>query len=327
MRRVVAVAGAVVLLVAGYATLDVYDMVPGVLTLANAPDPTPTTPTPTSSATTTVAQPRDADAGMPLAASGQQQPVPSAAGLQAATAGALADPALAGKLGVTVRDAATGTHLLDVGPDTPLIPASNLKLLSGAAVAATFPVDATFTTRVVQGADPGRVVLVAGGDTLLNPGPGDPHAVSGRAGLGDLVVATASALKAKGVTSVVASLDLTHAPGPLLAPTWSPTFRPTGITGAVASIGLSSQRVTPGDPGPADPAAAVGAAFVAGMGVGVFEGWHAIERYIEFGPRYEPNPDAVAAYDEGYVIYRDLYTRLQPVFPALSRVDHGGPMR
>ena len=143
--------------------------------------------------------------------------------MQAATAGALADPALAGKLGVTVRDAATGTHLLDVGPDTPLIPASNLKLLSGAAVAATFPVDATFTTRVVQGADPGRVVLVAGGDTLLNPGPGDPHAVSGRAGLGDLVGGTASALKAKGVTSVVASLDLTHAPGPLLAPTWSPS--------------------------------------------------------------------------------------------------------
>jgi len=265
VRRVVAVAGAVVLLVAGYATLDVYDVVPGVLTLANAPDPTPTTPTPTSSATTTVAQPRDADAGMPLAASGQQQPVPSVAGLQAATAGALADPALAGKLGVTVRDAATGTHLLDVGPDTPLIPASNLKLLSGAAVAATFPVDATFTTRVVQGADPGRVVLVAGGDTLLNPGPGDPHAVAGRAGLGDLVSGTASALKAKGVTSVVASLDLTHAPGPLLAPTWSPAFRPTGITGAVASIGLSSQRVTPGHPGPADPAAAVGAAFVAGL--------------------------------------------------------------
>ena len=253
MRRVVAVAGAVVLLVAGYATLDVYDVVPGVLTLANAPDPTPTTPTPTSSATTTVAQPRDADAGMPLAASGQQQPVPSAAGLQAATAGALADPALAGNLGVTVRDAATGTHLLDVGPDTPLIPASNLKLLSGAAVAATFPVDATFTTRVVQGADPGRVVLVAGGDTLLNPGPGDPHAVAGRAGLGDLVSGTASALKAKGVTSVVASLDLTHAPGPLLAPTWSPAFRPTGITGAVASIGLSSQRGTPGTSRPGRP--------------------------------------------------------------------------
>jgi D-alanyl-D-alanine carboxypeptidase/D-alanyl-D-alanine-endopeptidase (penicillin-binding protein 4) len=265
VRRGVAVAGAVVLLVAGYATLDVYDVVPGVLTLANAPDPAPATPTPTPSATTTVAQPRDADAGMPLAASGQQQPVPSAAGLQAATAAALADPALAGRLGLTVRDAATGTHLLDVNPDTPLIPASNLKLLSGAAVAATFPVDATFTTRVVQAADPGRVSLVAGGDTLLNPGAGDPNAVAGRAGLGDLVGGTAAALKAKGVSSVVVSLDLTHAPGPLLAPTWSPTFRPTGITGAVASIGLSSQRVTPGRPGPADPAAAVGAAFVSGL--------------------------------------------------------------
>ena len=63
----------------------------------------------------------------------------------------------------------------------------------------------------------------------------------------------------------MASLDLTHAPGPLLAPTWSPHVPSDGITGAVASIGLSSQRVTPGHPGPADPAAAVGAAFVAGL--------------------------------------------------------------
>jgi serine-type D-Ala-D-Ala carboxypeptidase/endopeptidase (penicillin-binding protein 4) len=263
-RRIVAASGLTVVLLAGYATLDVYDLVPGVLTRANPPDPTPAAvPTPTP--TTTVAQPRSPDAGMPLAASGQQQPAPTAAGVQAATAAALADPALAGSLGVTVRDAATGTHLLDVNPDTPLIPASNLKLLSGAAVAATFAVDATFTTKVVQGSAPNRVFLVAGGDTLLNPEAGDPNAVAGRAGLGDLVATTSAALKAKGVSSVSVSLDLTRAPGPLLAPTWSSTFRPTGITGAVASIGLSSQRVTPGRPGPADPTASVGAAFVAGL--------------------------------------------------------------
>ena len=265
VRRRIFLGSVAAVLVVGYATLDVYDVVPGVLTLANAPDPTPAGPTPSASATTTVAQPRPADAGMPLAASGQQQPAPTAAGIQAATAAALADPALAGTLGVTVRDPATGTHLLDVSSDAPLIPASNLKLLSGAAVAATFPLDATFTTRVVQGAPPNAVVLVAGGDTLLNPGKGDPDAVAGRAGLGDLVSTTASALKAKGVNRVSVSLDLTHAPGPLLAPTWLPSFRPAGITGAVASIGLSSQRVVPGKPGPADPAASVGAAFVAGL--------------------------------------------------------------
>jgi D-alanyl-D-alanine carboxypeptidase/D-alanyl-D-alanine-endopeptidase (penicillin-binding protein 4) len=262
-RRIVAASGLAVLLVAGYLTLDANDVVPGVLTRANPPDPAPTTPTPT--ATTTVAQPRDSGAGLPLAASGQEQPVPSAAGLQAATAAALASPALAGNLGLTVRDAATGTHLLDLRSNDPLLPASSLKLLSAAAVDATFPTGATLTTKVVQGSAPDKVVLVAGGDTLLNPGAGDPKSVAGRAGLGDLVTATATALRSKGIRAATVSLDLSYAPGPLLAPTWSTGFRATGITGAVAAVGLSSQRATPGKPGPADPAASVGAAFVAGL--------------------------------------------------------------
>jgi D-alanyl-D-alanine carboxypeptidase/D-alanyl-D-alanine-endopeptidase (penicillin-binding protein 4) len=261
-RRVVVVT---TVLVIGYLTLDVYDVVPGVLTRANAPDPISATPTPTPSATTTVAQPRDADAGMPLAASGEQQLVPTPEGLRGATSTALADPALAGNLGLTVRDAATGDHLLDVRADDPLLPASSLKLLSAAAVDATFPAGATLTTTVVQGAAPDRVVLVAGGDTLLNPGAGDATAIAGRAGLDDLVSGTANALRSKGIRSATVSLDLSYASGPLLAPTWSPGFRASGITGAVAAIGLSSQRAVPGRPGPADPAAAVGAAFVAGL--------------------------------------------------------------
>jgi D-alanyl-D-alanine carboxypeptidase/D-alanyl-D-alanine-endopeptidase (penicillin-binding protein 4) len=263
-RRIVAASGLAVLLVAGYMTLDVHDVVPGILTLANPPDPAPASATPTSSPTT-VAQPRDSDAGMPLAASGQQQPVPTAAGLQAATAAALASPALAGNLGLTVRDAATGTHLLDLRSNDSLLPASSLKLLSAAAVDATFPSGATLTTKVVQGSAADRVVLVAGGDTLLNPGAGDPKAVAGRAGLGDLVTGTANALRSRGIRAATVSLDLSYAPGPLLAPTWSTGFRATGITGAVAAVGLSSQRATPGKPGPADPAVSVGATFVAGL--------------------------------------------------------------
>ena len=267
MRRVVRRRVVVVttVLVIGYLTLDVYDVVPGVLTRANPPDPVSATSTPTPSATTTVAQPRDADAGIPLVTSGEQQPVPTPEGLRGATSTALADPALAGNLGLTVRDAATGDHLLDVRADDPLLPASSLKLVSAAAVDATFPAGATLTTNVVQGGAPDRVVLVAGGDTLLNPGAGDTKAVAGRAGLGDLVTGTANALRSKGTGSATVSLDLSYAPGPLLAPTWSPGFRPSGVTGAVAAIGLSSQRAVPGRPGPPDPAAAVGAAFVAGL--------------------------------------------------------------
>ena len=268
MRRAAIAVAAVLLAVVGYAALDVYDVVPGVLTLAHAPDPSPPQPTGApgaSVATTTVAQPEVAQAGAALATAGQQQPVPTTAGLRSALATALADPALAGRLGLTVRDAATGTHLLDVDADTPLIPASNVKVLSAAAVAATFPAGATLTTRVVRGAAPDQVVLVAGGDTLLAPGAGDPGAVVGRAGLGDLATATATRLRGQGVGSVTVRLDLSYAPGPLVAPTWGSDFRPLGITGAVAAIGLGTQRVVPGKPGPADPPAAVGAAFVTAL--------------------------------------------------------------
>ena len=266
MRRLAVAMGVVVALL-GYATLDVYDRVPGVLTLAPAPDPALATPTPSTSLPP-VAQPSPltAPAGMPLAASGAQAPLPTPAGLASALAGVLADARLGTAVSVAVRDAATGAHLLDVGADAPRTPASNLKLLAAAAINATFAPGTRLTTQVVQGPAPDQVVLVAGGDTLLNPGPGDPAAVSGRAGLGDLVTATVASLRARGVTRVTVSPDLSHAPGPLVAPTWSGSYRPTGITGAVASIGLSTQRATPVHPGPADPAAAVMASFARALG-------------------------------------------------------------
>jgi len=72
-----------------------------------------------------------------------------------------------------------------------------------------------------------------------------------------------------------------------------------------------------------EAASALGAAFVAGMGVDAFEGWEAIERFVERGPRFEPRPDAAAAYDTGYAIYRDLYSRLQTLFPSLAHLDRG----
>jgi xylulokinase len=72
-----------------------------------------------------------------------------------------------------------------------------------------------------------------------------------------------------------------------------------------------------------EAASALGAAFVAGMGVDAFDDWHEIERFVERGPRFEPNPAAVAAYNTGYATYRDLYRQLQPIFPTLARLDRG----
>jgi D-alanyl-D-alanine carboxypeptidase/D-alanyl-D-alanine-endopeptidase (penicillin-binding protein 4) len=122
------------------------------------------------------------------------------------------------------------------------------------------------TTKVVGGSGRQSIILVAGGDSLLAPDRGNSGAVVGHAGLGDLAGQVADALRKSGTTKVSVSVDLSYAPGPLLAPTWSGSFRPDGITGAVAMLGRADQRAAPGRPGPADPVASTLDAFVAQLG-------------------------------------------------------------
>ncbi|HRW18789.1 MAG TPA: D-alanyl-D-alanine carboxypeptidase/D-alanyl-D-alanine-endopeptidase [Dermatophilaceae bacterium] len=264
MRRVLAVVLVGLAAVTGYGALDAYDVVPGVVTLA--PPATPTVAPPTaSSGIPTVRVPALPSSGMPLAPAGAVGSAPSAAGVQAALAPVLADRSLAGA-SVTVRDGATGAHLLDVAADQPRVPASTTKLLSAVGIDAALPATTTLATTVVQGASPDRVVLVAGGDSLLAPVAGDPTAVAGRAGLGDLADQVATALRASGVTTVTVGVDAAYAPGPLVAPTWPESFATSGITGRVAMLGLASKRALPGTPGSADPIADTAAAFVARLG-------------------------------------------------------------
>ena len=120
----------------------------------------------------------------------------------AALAPGSADPALAGRPRGHGPRRGHGEHLLDRDADTPRIPASNLKLLSAAAVdRRPSPAGATADHPGRRGGRrPAPVVLVAGGDTLLAPGAGDPSAVVGRAGLGDLAGQVAEALRARGTT-------------------------------------------------------------------------------------------------------------------------------
>lgn len=255
-RRTAIVVVATCLVLAGYTALDVLDRAPGILTLAPVPDPAPATPQPTVS----VDLPSASPSSMPLASAGDPAPQPASAALQAATAPALA--ALRGKVAAVVRDASTGAHLLDDDQDLPIVPASVLKLLSASGVDAAFPPGTTLATTAVRDPGAARVYLIAGGDTLLAPGAGDPQATAGRAGLADLANQTATALRAQGVASVTVAVDTAYAPGPLAAPTWPAAYRATGLTGPVAAIGLATQRAVPGRPGPADPAAEAGRAFV-----------------------------------------------------------------
>ena len=204
-----------------------------------------------------VAQPRDADAGMPLAASGQQQPVPTAAGLQAATAGALADPALAGKLGVTVRDAATGTHLLDRRPGRPRSSRRRTSSCSRRAAVRRPPSRSTRCSRRgwCRAPTPTGSCSSPAATRCSTRAPETPRRWPVAPASPTSVTGTASACTAKGVTQVAVSLDLTYAPGPLLRADLVPGVPCTsGITGAVAAIGPvrpsgPSRKAGPGRPG------------------------------------------------------------------------------
>ena len=269
MRRVLAGLGVLVLAVGGYVTADVYDLVPGVLTLARTPTTAgmPARPAVTPGASPSVTVTRAAipsaaaSAAAPLVAASGTAPLPTTAGLTAALAAALADPGLGSSVGLTVRDAGTGAHLLDVLAQVPRIAASTTKLLTATAIMSTLDPALTLSTRAVRGVSANDVFLVAGGDTLLSPGRGTPAAVAGRAGLADLAEQTARALKAQGVTSVRLHIDERYASGARYAPGWTSTDINRGLTGPVAMLGLSTQRPTPGSAASADPALSTASAF------------------------------------------------------------------
>lgn len=66
------------------------------------------------------------------------------------------------------------------------------------------------------------------------------------------------------------------------------------------------------------PGSSLGAAFVAGIGVGVLKDWADIARYVAPGRIFEPNADNRSALEKKYQLWRDLYLRLQPFYPELA---------
>jgi D-alanyl-D-alanine carboxypeptidase/D-alanyl-D-alanine-endopeptidase (penicillin-binding protein 4) len=163
---------------------------------------------------------------------------------------------------VTIRDVVTGEHLADRNADLLVTPASTTKILSAAAVVEGLPPEHTFTTRVVAGATAQEVVLVAGGDMLLAREGGDPEAVAGRLGAGDLAAATARSLEAQGVTGpVTVRLDLDHVAGPDVLDSWTQFWVDEGYTGRVVQLALAEDVALPQLPSPADPPQEVARAF------------------------------------------------------------------
>ncbi len=70
-----------------------------------------------------------------------------------------------------------------------------------------------------------------------------------------------------------------------------------------------------------EAASALGSAYVAAMGIGMFAEWQDITRFISQGPIYYPQKANVERYRTGFELYRDLYKRLRTFLPELGRLD------
>lgn len=67
------------------------------------------------------------------------------------------------------------------------------------------------------------------------------------------------------------------------------------------------------------PGASLGAAVIAGIGVGTIDGWDSVERFLTLGDAVEPDPRNVGRYTEAYAQWRTLGDLLTPVSHQLAR--------
>jgi D-alanyl-D-alanine carboxypeptidase/D-alanyl-D-alanine-endopeptidase (penicillin-binding protein 4) len=263
-RRTIAAltAGALVVATGAYATADILDVVPGVLTIAEPVDPaTLPPPEPEPDVTGLVAVPTPAPV-QPVLIADPAAPLPDRAALTAAVEEALTHPGFFGSATVEIADGLTGEVLYARETDRPVTPASTQKLLSGAAVLHTLDPQSRFTTSAVR-TGPDTVALVAGGDTMLASGAGDPSAVEGHAGLADLAEQVVERLSRNGEppAAVTVTLDMSHAAGPRYAPRWNMADIRAGFNQGVTMIGLAGQRPRPDEPSPPFPELEAAGAF------------------------------------------------------------------
>ncbi len=66
------------------------------------------------------------------------------------------------------------------------------------------------------------------------------------------------------------------------------------------------------------PGSSLGAAFIAGMGIGEFKEWDEIEHYIQVSQVVKPNMEYHAYYQQRFLIYREIYEALKDKYPRLT---------
>ncbi|MFI5584543.1 D-alanyl-D-alanine carboxypeptidase/D-alanyl-D-alanine-endopeptidase [Amycolatopsis sp. NPDC051758] len=190
------------------------------------------------------------DSPEPVAASRQLQgpqtagQAPTANGIKSALAAAAANGAL-GQLTGSVVDPVSGTVLWDRGSSTPVTPASTTKVLTSAAALLSLDHNLRLSTKIVQGADPGTVILVGGGDTTITNLPlgTESPLYPGAAHVDDLVAQVKKA--APGVKKV--QVDLSLFKGPTTAPGWEAGDAPSTFATQMAPVMADGGRISPKD--------------------------------------------------------------------------------
>src|SRR5580704_7531 len=183
-------------------------------------------------------------AGTVLAPATADGSLPSASGLRSALAGPLSAAALGPQVSAVVADPATGLVLLSKDGARLLTPASTAKLVTSVAALAVLGPNATFTTRVVNGGTPDRIILVGGGDPTLAVNQFPAQDYPQPATLASLAAATARALKSQGRTTVSVGYDTSLYTGPGLAPGWPQSYIATGNVTPIVSLELDQGRLT-----------------------------------------------------------------------------------
>jgi serine-type D-Ala-D-Ala carboxypeptidase/endopeptidase (penicillin-binding protein 4) len=183
-------------------------------------------------------------AGTVLAPATAAGTLPTARGLRSALAGPLSAAALGPQVSAVVADPATGRVLLSKDGTRLLTPASTAKLVTSVAALAVLGPNATFTTRVVNGATPGRIILVGGGDPTLAVNQFPARDYPQPATLASLAAATARALKSQGRTTVSVGYDTSLYTGPGLAPGWPQSYISTGDVTPIVSLEVDQGRLT-----------------------------------------------------------------------------------
>ncbi|GAB19197.1 D-alanyl-D-alanine carboxypeptidase [Gordonia effusa NBRC 100432] len=192
-------------------------------------------------------------------------PEPTPSGVRRALAKVAAAPAL-GKLTGEVTDPLTGTTLWSRNPNQPLIPASNTKVLTAAAVLLGVPHDKRLTTKVVAGAD-GQVILVGAGDPTLSSQPTGADTFFTDA---PRIASLAKQIRDAGITVTSVAVDTGAYTGPTMDSTWDRRDIAGGDITPIEPLMADAGRIKPLDefsPRVDDPAITAGQALAEALGV------------------------------------------------------------